>query len=153
MPASSSPVTSAGTKIEISASLPATLTATAYGALTYTEIGEITDAGSIGRTYNTVNHQPLATRGVQKLKGSYDDGTQTLQVAYAPGNPGQVLVETALDDDDYYSFKETLQNGTIIFYQAQVISAPVNVGTADTITGATIGLSVKSGSIIKKHPA
>lgn len=153
MAASSTPVTSAGSTLGISASLPATLTSTAYDALTYTTIGEVTDGGSVGRTYNTVNHQPLATRGVVKLKGSYDDGTMTLQLAYAPGDAGQVLLETALDDDDFYSFELTLQNGTIIYFQAQVTSAPVNVGAVDTITGMSVNLSIKSGSIVKKHPA
>lgn len=153
MAASSTPVTSAGSTIGISASLPASLTASGYTALTYTDIGEVTDGGSIGRTYNIVNHSPLATRGVVKLKGSFDDGTVTLQLAYAPGNAGQVLVETALNDDDFYSFELELQNGTIIYFQAQVTSAPVNVGSVDTVTGMTVNLAVKSGSIVKKQPA
>ena len=91
--------------------------------------------------------------GTVKLKGSFDDGTMTLQLSYAPGDAGQVLLETALDDDDFYSFELTLQNGTIIYFQAQVNSAPVNVGTTDTITGMTVSLGIKSGSIVKKHPA
>lgn len=153
MAASSTPVTSAGSTLAISANPPATITATGYGALTYTDIGEVTDGGSIGRTYNTVSYNPLATRGTVKLKGSFDDGTMTLQLSYAPGDPGQVLLETALDDDDFYSFELTLQNGTIIYFQAQVNSAPVNVGTTDTITGMTVSLGIKSGSIVKKHPA
>lgn len=153
MAASTEPVTSAGSTIAISATLPASLTSTAYAALTFTDIGEVTDGGSIGRTYNTVNHSPLASRGVVKLKGSFDDGTMTLQLAYAPGDAGQVLLETALDDDDFYAFELTLQNGTIVYFQAQVTSAPINVGTVDTITGMTVNLAIKSGSIIKKHPA
>jgi hypothetical protein len=153
MAGATSAFTSAGTSIAISAALPATVTPTAYAALTYTEIGEITDGGAIGRTYNMVNHSPLATRGVVKLKGSYDDGTMTVQAAYAPGGAGQALVETALDDDDFYSFKVTLQDGTIKFFQAQVTSAPVNIGGVDTVTGTTFNLSIKSGSIKTVLPA
>lgn len=146
-------MTSAGTQIAISAALPATITPTAYAALTYLPIGEVTDGGAIGRTYNMVNHNPLATRGVVKLKGSYDDGTMTLQMAYAPGNTGQALVETALDDDDFYSFKVTLQDGTIKYFQAQVTSAPINIGGVDTVTGSTVNLSIKSGTIKTVLPA
>lgn len=145
--------TSAGTTIAISAARPASVTPTAYAALTYTTVGEITDAGSIGRTYNEVTHSPLGTRGTQKLKGSYNDGTQTLQLAYAPGNAGQALIQTALDDDDYYSFKATLQDGTIAYYQALVMSAPLNIGGVDTVTNSTVGLSIKSGSIKIVLPA
>lgn len=145
--------TSAGTTIAISAALPASITQTAYAALTYTPIGEVTDGGSSGRTYNVVNHNPLGSRGTVKLKGSYDDGTKTIQAAYAPGDAGQALVATALDDDAFYSFKETLQDGTVRYFQAQVTSAPVNIGTVDTVTGTTINLSIKSGTIIDVLPS
>lgn len=144
--------TSAGTELHISASLPNAITPTAYGALTFTEIGEVTDGGSVGRTYNIVNHQPLGKRGVVKLKGSFDDGNIQVQAAYAPGDSGQLLVQTALDDDAFYSFKFELQDGTIIYFQAQVTSAPVNIGTVDSVTGSTFNLAVKSGSIAFDYP-
>lgn len=153
MPGATSAFTAAGTILAISAGLPATLTPTAYAALTFTTIGEITGAGTIGRTYNIVNHNPLATRGTIKLKGSFDDGTVQAPAAYAPGDAGQVLVQTALDSDNFYSFKETLQDGTIIFYQAQVTSAPITADGVDSIVGIAISLAVKSGSIKIKLPA
>lgn len=153
MPGATEAFTSAGSELAISAALPATLTKTAYAALTYTDIVEITDLGSTGRTYNIVNHQPLSTRGVVKLKGSFNDGAKTVQAAYAPGDPGQALVATALDDDAFYSFKETLQDGTIKYFQAQVTSAPVNIGTVDSVTGTTFNLEIKSGSIVTALPA
>lgn len=153
MAGATSAFTSAGSTIAISAALPAAVTPTGYAALTYTPIGEVTDLGAIGRTYNMVNHNPLATRGTVKLKGSYDDGTMTVQAAYAPGNTGQALVETALDDDDFYSFKVVLQDGTIKYFQAQVTSAPVNIGGVDTVTGVTLNLSIKSGTIKTVLPA
>jgi hypothetical protein len=87
-----------------------------------------------------------------KLKGSYNDGTKTVQAAYAPGNAGQALVATALDDDSFYSFKETLQDGTIKYFQAMVASAPVNVGTVDQVTGTTFNVEIKSGSIVTDLP-
>lgn len=153
MPGATEAFTSAGTEYAISAALPATLTKTAYAALSWTEIAEVTDGGSTGRTYNIVNHQPLATRGVVKLKGSFNDGDKTLQAAYAPGDPGQALIATALDDDDFYSFRETLQDGTIKYFQAQVTSNPVNVGTVDSVTGTNIMLAIKSGTIVTALPA
>jgi len=144
--------TSAGSTLAISAALPTTVTETDYAALSYTEIGEITDLGSTGRTYNIVRHNPVKTRGTVKLKGSFDDGTKTVQAAYAPGNAGQALLATALDDDAFYSFKETLQDGTIKYFQAMVASAPVNVGTVDQVTGTTFAVEIKSGSIITALP-
>lgn len=153
MPGATSAFTAAGTKLAISAGIPATLTTSAYAALTFTDIGEITGAGTVGRTYAIVNHNPLATRGTVKLKGSFDDGNVQVPAAYAPGDAGQVLVATALDSDAFFSFKETLQDGTIIFYQAQVTSAPISAEGVDSITGTTIALAVKSGSIKIELPA
>lgn len=139
--------TAAGTTIAISAAHPAAVTQTGYAALSYTTIGEVTDPGAYGRTYNTVTHSPLAERGVVKLKGSYNDGTMTLQAAYAPGDAGQVLVNTAVDTDAYYTFKVTFQDGMIVYFQAMVMSAPVTIGSVDAIVTVAIGLELKSGSI------
>lgn len=153
MPAATEWSTHAGTALAISAALPGSLTKTAYAALSWTPIGEVTDAGQVGRVYNLVSHNPLATRGVQRKKGSYSDGDPQVQLAYAPGNAGQVLLETALDSDAYYSFRETLQNGTIIYYQAQITSFPIAGGGVDTAVMSTITLAAKSDSIVKAHPA
>lgn len=153
MPAATQAFTAAGAALAISAALPASLTKTAYTALSFTPVGEVTDGGQIGRTYNQVTHQPLATRGVVKLKGSFDDGTIQVQAAYAPGDAGQVLVQTALLSDNFYSFKFTLQDGTIIFFQAQVQSAPVTIGGVDSVVSTTFNLAVKSGTIVFAFPA
>lgn len=153
MPGATAAFTAAGTSLAISAALPTSLTPTAYEALTFTPIGEITGAGTVGRTYAIVNHQPLATRGVVKLKGSFDDGTVQAPAAYAPGDAGQVIVQAALDSDNFYSFRETLQDGTKIFYQAQVTSAPITADGVDSIVSTAISLAVKSGTIKIKLPA
>lgn len=153
MPAATEAFTAAGAKVYLSAGIPASLTKSGYAALTYTEIGEVTDAGQIGRVYNMVSHQPLGKRGVVKLKGSYNDGDPSIQAAYAPGDAGQVLVQTALNSDAFYSVKHLLQDGTIIYSQAQVTSAPVAIGTVDTVVGTTINLATKSGSIVFAYPA
>lgn len=145
--------TSAGTTYAISAALPATLTKTAYAALSWTPIAEVTDGGETGRTYRKVTHQPLGSRGDVQLKGGYSDGDKVLQAAYAPGDPGQALLATALDDDDFYSIRETLQDGTIKYMQAQVFSAPVKVGGVDSVTSTTFNLGIKSGSIVTALPA
>lgn len=152
MPASTQVATTAGSFLAVSAAIPASITASAYAALTYTEVKEATDLGEIGRVYNTVEHNPVKTRGKVKLKGSFDDGTQTIQLGWAPGDPGQAILEAALDDDDFYAFCLTHQNGTKKYYLAQVNSLPVNYGGVDNVTGTTVSLGIKSGSIITVNP-
>jgi hypothetical protein len=154
MPGATEAFTAAGSTLYISAGLPASSPRVVYAALTYTEVGEVTDGGGgIGRTYNVVQHQPLSKRGVVKLKGSFDDGTQNPQMAYAPGDAGQTLLKTALDDDAFYSLYWELQDGTKIYFQSQVTALPTNIGTADTIVGSAPGLAVKSGTLVYVYPA
>lgn len=140
--------TSAGTIISISAGLPTSLTKTAYAALTFTAIGEVTDGGEIGRTYNMVTHNPLGSRATVKLKGSYDEGTVAVKAAYASGDAGQVIVQAALLSDAFYAFKFALQDGSIIYCEAQVSSAPVAIGGVDSVTAVSFNLAVKSGTIV-----
>ena len=127
--------TSAGTTLHISASAPATYNSTGFAALTWTEIGEVTDLGEFGRQYNLVTHNPLGDRRTVKRKGSYNDGTINAQMARVPADAGQTILKTAVDSDDSYSIKVTLQNGDIFYTTAQIMSYTVNVGSVDQITG------------------
>lgn len=134
--------TVAGAVISISASTPATYDSTGYNALAFTAIGEITDGGSHGRTYNVVTHNPLATRGTEKYKGSFNEGAKTLTVAIDQDDAGQILCKTALDDDDNYSFSVEYQDGSIDYFQAKVISFPKTTASVDSMVTATIGLEI-----------
>jgi hypothetical protein len=138
--------TSAGTTIAISASLPATYDAAGFGAvgMTYTTIGEITDAGEFGKEYNLVTHNPLADRKTYKRKGSYNNGSMTLQMGRVPDDAGQVLLLAAQDSDDSYSFKITLQDGTVNYFTGQVMSYRTSIGSVDQITSASVTVEVDS---------
>lgn len=153
MAGATEPFTTAGSKVYISAAAPAANTATGYAALTWTEIKNLSDVGTWGRVYNIVKFQPVGSRGVLKMKGSYDDGDPVLKAAYTPGDPGQVILAAALDDDDDYSFKVVAQDGTIKYSRAKVTSAPAEFGTADNTLGTTFNLAGKSGSQITVQPA
>ena len=138
--------TSAGAKLGISATKPTTFDATGYAALTMTTIGEITDLGQFGRKYNVVKHNPISSRGTQKLKGSYDEGTVTLKLGLDNKDAGQLLCMTALNADSDYSFNVILLNGDKYFFQAKVIEFMVGVNTVDTVTNATIMLEITTTS-------
>src|SRR5690349_14090990 len=101
---------SAGTTLKISASTPATFDAAGYGALTYTNIGEITNLGEFGREYSLITHNPIANRGTVKRKGSFNEGTMALQLGLDKNDAGQILAKSASVSDDDYSFEITTQN-------------------------------------------
>lgn len=138
--------TSAGTTLGISASNPATFNIAGYDALSFTTIGEITDLGEFGREYNLVTHNPIGSRGTVKKKGSFNEGSMTLQLGLDTDDAGQILAKTASLSDGDYSFKLTTQNGDIYYYQAQVMNFKVGVGQVDSITTASITLELTSSS-------
>jgi len=143
----SAAITSAGTTIGISASLPATYNTAGFGALTFTEIGEVTDIPEFGRVYNLVTHNPLGDRRTVKRKGSFNDGSVALSFAYADADAGQILLATASDDDDSYAFAVTIQDGTIFYFSAQVMGNPINIGNVDQITGGSATLEIDNDII------
>ena len=134
--------TTAGTIISISASLPASYNSTGFSALTYTSIGEVTDIGDIGKTYNSVTHNNLADRKTYKLKGNYNNGTMSLSLASAPSDAGQAIALTALDDDDDYSFKITDQDGSVHYFTGKVMSYVVS-RAGEAVKSASVSIEVE----------
>lgn len=138
--------TVAGTTVGISASAPATFDAAGYAALTFTNIGNIEDGGSHGRTYAEVTFNPIDNRGTQKFKGSFNEGNKTLSVGLNSDDAGMVLLKAALLLDTDYSFKVTYQNGDVDYFQAKVMSLSKGTGSVDSIVMATIELAITTSS-------
>lgn len=138
--------TSAGTTLKVTADAPATFDTTGYGALTYTGVGEITDLGEFGREFALVTHNPVASRGTQKFKGSFNEGVINLTLGLDTDDAGQILMKTASLADAAYSFEVVTQNGDKYFFQAIVMSFKVNVGSVDSITTATCALEITTSA-------
>lgn len=141
-------MTSAGSRVSIANTLPATYDAAGFAALTWIEIAEITNVSEFGRTYALVTHMPLATRIAKKFKGSYNNGNMTLQYGKDITDAGQAAVMAALDSDNSYAIKIVLQDGTNIYCTAKVMDAKVNLGGVDSITAGSTTLEI-DGNIIE----
>jgi hypothetical protein len=146
MAATTSVFTVAGTTLGISASAPATYDAAGYAALTFTNIANIEDGGSHGRTYAEVTFNPIDSRGTQKFKGSFNEGNKTLSVGLNSDDAGMILLKTALASDNSYSFKVAYQNGDVDYFQARVMSLSKATGSVDSIVMASIELSITTNS-------
>jgi len=139
--------TSAGTTLAISASAPATFDSTGYAAV-FAEspgpatVGEITDLGEFGREFALVTHMPVGSRGTQKFKGSFNEGTIALSMGLDTDDAGQISMKAASLSDSNYSFLVTTQNGDKYYFQAKVMSFKVNVASVDSITTATASLEL-----------
>jgi len=139
-------ITSAGSSISIGAA-PASITLGAFQAVSYTIINEVVDIGEFGKKYNQVTHSPLSSRQIIKRKGSFDNGTISLQMAYAPSDPGQQLLGTAVSSDNSYSYKVTLQSGVNYYFTGQAMGRPISVGGVDSITSSTCDIEIDSDII------
>ena len=138
--------TSAGTIIAIGPA-PATYDEAGFAAVTALPIGEVTDAGEYGKVYNLVTHNPLANRQTKKFKGSYNNGSVTLQIAQDEVDTGQLAAKAASDSDDSYTIKVTKQNGAIDYFTAQVMSFTDAIGGVDSIEGGSIQLEIDNDII------
>lgn len=136
----------AGASIGISAAAPATYNVAGYEALTFTNIGEVTDLGEFGREYNLITHNPIDTRATKKLKGSYNEGQISLTVALDTADAGQNLAKTASASDADYSMVVEMQNGAKYYFPAKVMSFKIGVGSVDNVVSATISLEITSSS-------
>jgi len=138
--------TSAGTTLKVSATAPATFNSAGYSALTFTAVGEITDLGEFGREFALVTHNPVGSRGTQKFKGSFNEGTMNLSLGLNTDDAGQVLMKAASLSDSAYSFEVTTQNGDKYYFQAMVMSWKMGIGSVDSITTATCALELTTSS-------
>lgn len=144
--------TSAGTKLYVSENLPAGQNLAAYEAVAgFLEVGEITDLGEYGAEYSLVTHTSLGQRRVGKFKGSFNNGYLQLQLGRDMANTGQAKLFQALHDDDSYTFKVQLQDGTLNFFTGKVMSFKTAVGSVDQITGATCTVEIDS-DVFEKAP-
>lgn len=132
----------AGAALAVSATLPATNDASGFGAVSFTNIGEVTNLGEFSRQYNLITYTALDERQIKKLKGSYDEGTIPVSLAYDPSDAGQAILEAARDSDNNYSFRVTLQDGTFFYFQAKVTSYTVNVSGVDDVTSSTCQIAI-----------
>lgn len=147
--------TSAGTLLGVSATAPANFNAAGYADLTFANVGEITDFGEIGKVFSEITHRPLDQRGEYVFKGNYTRGTMNLNMATAFANDaGQVILDTALDDDEDYYFKIEFNDNpggttnTIFYFPAKVMSSPISIGNADSITTQSSTLRVNGDIIV-----
>jgi hypothetical protein len=149
---SSAAITAAGSKLFVSATLPGTYDASGFEALTWTEVGEVTEIPQFGKVYTIVNHLPLGQRQTIKRKGSYDNGTVDVPYAFDPaGDAGQVILEAAVDSDNSYSFRIDVKNPAVksVYFTAQITSRPITLGGTDAIVMANSALAIDDDVLIE----
>jgi hypothetical protein len=137
--------TAANAALAFSAASPATADAAGYGALTFTDVGQIDKIGAFGASFDKVEFQPL--KGAkQKYKGAPDYGALAPSYAIDSSDAGQTLIQTASDDESQklYSARVTYQDGSKRFFQTRVFGAPETVDGASSMIMANPALEICS---------
>lgn len=139
--------TAAGTSIAIGSASTysgSSLISTNGATDTYVVIGQVTNIPEFGRVYKEVPFSPLATRGVQKVKGSFDEGSLQIDLARDTSDAGQVAALIAREVDANYNFKVQFNDGVapLSATVTMTIAAPgVVTDTAPRVTGTPVKLS------------
>lgn len=130
-------LTVAGTKLYVSAAAPTAQTSAAFGQLTWTEVGELTQVPSVrGRTYSTASLTTIGDPQEKRKKGSYSLPDAQFQCAWSETDAGQELVRDAESTDDILSFKVVKQDGALRYFTAQVMEFLENAGSSnDAVVG------------------
>ena len=129
---------SVGTLLAISAGAPATNDATGFAALTYTTIGEITNAGELAQQWGMAEHVPLSNGLTEKYKTTRNAGTQTFELGLDTDDAGQILAKAAMLSTANYSFKQTMPNGDVYYSRGLVTNFSSTPGDAGAIASASI---------------
>ena len=138
--------TSATTTFKISAGVPATFDVAGYAALSYTTVGEVTNLGEFNREFQLTTHNPIDTRGTQKFKGSFNEGTMALQLGLDTDNAGQILMKAAALSDSLYAFKITTANGDVYYFQGLTMSFKVGINDVNSITSASSNIEITTSA-------
>jgi len=100
-------LSSAGTTVHVSASLPATYDAAGYNALSWTQVTDVSDIPEFGPSTSVNTFNPIDSRVTQKSTGSIDYGSVALGFAHVVGDAGQGILSTALGNNTGISVKVT----------------------------------------------
>ncbi|WP_294390448.1 hypothetical protein [uncultured Sphingomonas sp.] len=126
--------TSAGTRLFISAALPAAETKAGYEALAWTEITGVQTIPAFGPSVGENSYQPL--NGPEEVhKGPVSYGSLTVPYAYDKQDAGQAMLRQAAKpgDNALRSFKVQYPNNDARYNQGRVFSATEEPGSATNV--------------------
>jgi hypothetical protein len=144
--------TSAGSVVSLGDAAPATYDKAGFEAVTWGVVGEITQVPEFGRVYTGSQHKPLASRKTVKRKGSYNDGSTTMQYGVDEADTGQASLEALVDNDADQAFRIVLQTLKHLYFTAQIMSNPITIGSVDDITTKSVQLEITGEVLFEVAP-
>jgi hypothetical protein len=140
-------LTSTGTLLAVVAAQPATVDAAGFGALTFVNVGEVTDLPEYGASAEVVTHQPLATGITEKYKGFINNGSMSVSLARDADDAGQAVLSlgvTGINKNTEHSFRVTYQDGSIDYFTGKIFSYTKAPGSANSMVSSTVQIEINS---------
>jgi len=144
-----------GAKISIGPANSVAANASAFAALSYTQIKGVDQIPAIGPSANVVKFTPLETGVVEKRKGSVDNGDPEVVLFLNNKDAGQLALVAAQATKNSYAFKVVLNDAasasatnTTFYFLAVVSSTNIEKGAADNITRRHATLNI-TGSVVE----
>jgi len=130
-----------------------------YLAMTWTALGEVEDAGSVGDSAADITFESLADARVRHFAGPFDAGTERVICGYDGQDTGQLAMEAGQASRLLYAFKLELKDrpsldysNTVKYYGARILNAGVNVGNARNVVRHEFSLGINT-AVITVPPA
>lgn len=137
----------AGTILCIATSLPATHDKAGFEALTWKEIGLVSDLGSQGKTFNETTFTPAHEAKVVPRLTSSDNGEKQISYAFTAGDDaGHAELEGAIGTKK--AFAEAMPNGKYHYFVAYVKGGPTNLGSVDNVVTKSCALRITEDEIL-----
>ena len=132
-----------GTCLFVAAAAPATYDKAGFDALTWIEVGEVTDFGEVGGERSVSTHIPVKTGEVNKRGGSIDYGQMAVTYGKDLTDVGQIALDAAVTANTTHSVKILDADG--VNYEAFttiVTSFKTARGDASAIIGGTSNFDI-----------
>lgn len=143
--------TSTGVTMGVVKAVPATYDQAGFEALTFVNVGEVTDIPEYGPTVQVVTHEPLATGVTEKYKGFINYGSISIGLGYDISDAGQAILSEGTDGTgqfDEHSVSITYPSGEVDYFTCKIFSYTKNPSTANSIVGSTVAVEINTKIVI-----
>lgn len=140
-------MTSTGIKFSVAAELPSTFDEAGYSAVTWTEVGAVTDIPEYGPSIAVVESMPLATGTVEKYQGFINYGSTSIGLEYDVSDAGQTILSDAIVPGAAFvphSFKVEYNDSSVEYFHGGVFSYTRTPGSANSMVGSTAQIEINS---------
>ena len=124
-----------------------------FDAVAFDFIGEVTDIGAFGKSFDLVTHIPVDTGDTNKFKGANNNGSTTIQFALDDNDAGQIALRVSANSlSANNSFKLEKQDGAIVYFDAKTMSFMNTPGGASSIDAGEALLEITKTIVLKPAP-